>query len=96
MQSLTASLDGMPSYDCRDFFAKLVSWRAPANDSPPTPPPPCLLPLARTLWRAAEWCVPIAWLHHLAPPGEHQLSSLVRASGLPLPWDYRHQDTSKP
>ena len=80
----------MPSYDCRDFFAKLVSWRAPANDSPPTlppptPPPPCLLPLARTLWRAAEWCVPIAWLHHLAPPGEHQLSSLVRASGLQLP-----------
>ena len=75
----------MPSYDCRDFFAKLVSWRAPANDSPPTPPPPCLLPLARTLWRAAEWCVPIAWLHHLAPPGEHQLSSLVRTSGLQLP-----------
>ena len=76
----------MPSYDFGDLLGKLVSWRAPARNSPPPPPPPqCLLPLARSLWRAVESCVPIAWLHHLAPPGEHQLTSLVRASGLQLP-----------
>ena len=32
-----------------------------------------------------ETCVPIAWQHHLAPPGEWQLSMLTRQAGMMVP-----------
>ena len=80
----------MPSWDFTDFHRKLFTlWApSPSSDRPACLPQahrPACLPQARTLWRALEVCVPIPWKHHLQPPGEWELSRLVRLAGLTLP-----------